>query len=123
MKNSTVQITEGNIAQFQILGENLTVISTPLIASTRIESTKRTIDGLDGLHELLISIPVLWLESICDRINQAEVGKSVYVSKAECSVLIEIIEFMDRKQLIQTKHDCVELLQSIACTGEEIYLC
>lgn len=120
--NSPVEITSDNIQEFKTLGGNLDIILNPLISSTRIESTKRTIDGLDGLHELLISIPVLWLESISDRIHQCEIGKSIYISSVECRVLIEVIEFMDRKRLIPTKGDCIKLLQGITCDGDEIYL-
>jgi hypothetical protein len=67
----------------------------------------------NGLNDVLMRIPILWLRSLLDRLYDIEVGKEINMTRAEVEIVIDLLRYLEFSKVIAGDKKLNNLLTSL----------
>ena len=82
------------------LSNNILSIVMPMREGSIREKTNRALQATDfGFHDVFMDLPVLWMDSILDRLEDIDIGMPIKISSKEVGVLIELVNFLNENEI------------------------
>jgi len=90
------------------------LILTPMRCNADEKHTSDMMDGVEAFSGILIDIPVMWMESIKDRLEKS-INGSLYISNHEIEILLSMLDFIKSSELgVANMDDARQLLMEMS---------